>query len=90
MLVVPRQLWLAREYLLAFGIHLVGVRTSFGLIAEPRRRTVVLVAIPTEALFAAGSLAALGITFCCCFGFLSSVSQAVAARQILSSVAMVL
>ena len=90
MLVVPRQLWLALEYQSTPEHHLVDVRTSFGLIAEPRRRTVVLVAIPTEALFAAGSLAALGITFCCCFGFLSSVSQAVAARQILSSVAMVL
>ena len=65
-------LWLLEFIWFGSDLHLV-------LIAEPRR---ILVAIPTEALFAAGSSAALGINFCCCVRFLSSASQAVAVRQI--------
>ena len=63
-------------------------RTSTWLSSPNRGGYRGSVAIPTEAFIAAGSSAALGIIFCCCVGFLSSASQAVAARQILSSVAM--
>ena len=87
--VAPRQLWMALEYHLAPELHLVGVRTSLGGQAENRGEKRGSVAMPTEAFIAAGSSASLGIIFCCWFRFLWSASQALAVRQILSSVAMV-
>ena len=64
-------------------------RTSTWLQAENRGEKRGSVAMPTEAFIAAGSSASLGIIFCCWFRFLWSASQALAVRQILSSVAMV-
>ena len=59
----------------------------------PHRRTEVdirgSVAMPSEIVLTADFSSSLGIGFCCCVRFLSSASQAVAVRQILSSVAMV-
>ena len=85
--VALQQLWVALEYPRAFGIHLVGVLTSPGL----HRRTEVdirgSVAMPSDVVLTAGSSSSLGIGFSCCVRFVSSASQAVALRQISSSVA---
>ena len=62
----------------------------FGKKAENRGEKRGSVAMPTGAFIAAGSSASLGIIFCCWFRFLWSASQALAVRQILSSMAMVL
>ena len=45
------------------------------------------VAMPSDVVLTAGSSSSLGICFCCCVRFVSSASQAVALRQISSSVA---
>ena len=87
--VVRQWLWLVADEPIAHRQRLLFQELQLGFHRRIEVEKRGSVAIPTEAFIAAGSSAALGIIFCCCVGFLSSASQAVAVRQILSSVAMV-